>query len=199
MLIFGITGGTGAGKSAVSAMFAEYGVYVIDGDKVARKVCEPGEACLDELVSHLGREILNDDGTMNRAKTAQMVFSEPEKLAILTEVTHKYINKTIQDELEKENPEMAAIDGAVIIGSPVEKNCEFIVSVVADEKVRLERIIERDNISTEAALRRISAQPDEAFYINNSKYIIRNDAGLGELEREVKMTFAKIEKEYGFE
>ena len=76
MLIFGITGGTGAGKSTVSEIFKQQGVYVIDGDKVARKVCEPGEECLGVLVSYFGEEILNSDGTMNRAKTAHIVFTD---------------------------------------------------------------------------------------------------------------------------
>ena len=69
MLIFGITGGSGAGKSTLSKIFARQGIYVIDADKVARKVTEPGEECLGVLVKYIGSEILNADGTMNRAKT----------------------------------------------------------------------------------------------------------------------------------
>lgn len=199
MRIFGITGGTGAGKSTASAMFAEQGVYVIDGDKVARRITEPGEECLNELAKEFGREILNPDGTMNRAKTAQIVFSDPQKLAILTEVTHKYINKAIISELERVNPKMAAIDGAVIIGSPVEENCEFIVSVTADEEIRIKRIIERDGISAEAAKMRIAAQPPEAFYIENSRYIIKNNGDTAELKSAVEEIVADIKKECRFE
>lgn len=199
MLIFGITGGSGAGKSTASQIFAEQGVYVIDGDKVARKVTEPGEECLGVLATYLGREILNADGTMNRAKTAEIVFTNPEKLAILNEVTHKYINKAIITELEREKPQLAALDGAVIIGSPVEENCEFIISVVADREVRVKRIMERDSISEEAALRRISAQPDEEFYVENSRYKIKNNGDETELRSEVIRTVNDIKKEYRFE
>lgn len=194
MLIFGITGGTGAGKSTVSEIFRRHGVHVIDGDMVARKVAEPGEECLGVLVSYLGADILNPDGTMNRAKTAQLVFTNPEKLAILTGVTHKYINKAIQEELERVKPAIAAIDGAVIIGSPVEEQCEFIVSVISDEDVRLKRIIARDAISEEAAKRRIAAQPDERFYIENSKYIIKNNGDETALVSEVGKVADEIKK-----
>lgn len=199
MLIFGITGGTGAGKSTVSEIFKQQGVYVIDGDKVARKVCEPGEECLGVLVSYFGEEILNSDGTMNRAKTAQIVFTDSKKLAILTEVTHKYINKAITAELASVNPRIAAVDGAVIIGGPVEEKCEFIVSVIAEREVRLKRIMERDAISEEAALRRIAAQPDDEFYISNSKYVIENNGDSAELFDKVSQIVVNIKKEYEFE
>ncbi len=199
MLIFGITGGTGAGKSTVSEMFGKQGVYVIDGDKVARKVTQCGEECLGVLTQYLGREILNSDGTMNRAKTAELVFTDPKKLAILNEVTHKYINKEITDLLAKENPQVAAIDGAVIIGSPVGDNCEFIVSVVAECDTRMQRIIGRDKISRASAMHRINAQPDDEFYIENSKYVIRNDGDEEQLEKAVTQIIENIKKEYRFE
>lgn len=199
MLIFGITGGTGAGKSTVSEIFKRQGVYVIDGDMVARKVTEPGEECLGVLTSYFGRDILNPDGTMNRAKTAQIVFTDSQKLAILTEITHKYINKAITAELESVNPQIAAIDGAVIIGGPVEEKCEFIVSVIAQRDERLKRIMERDSISEEAAQRRIAAQPDDEFYISNSKYVIENNGDSAELFGKVKEIVTKIKKEYEFE
>lgn len=199
MLIFGITGGTGAGKSTVSEMFRKQGIYVIDGDKVARKVTQPGEECLGILVQYFGNKILNSDSTMNRAKTAEIVFTDSKKLAILNEVTHKYINKEITNLLKKENPQIAAIDGAVIIGSPVEDRCEFIVSVVADADKRMKRIIERDKISEAAAMHRINAQPNEEFYIENSKYLIRNNGDEEQLGKAVAQVVEKIKKEYRFE
>ncbi len=199
MLVFGITGGSGAGKSTASEVLLEQGIYVIDGDKVARKVTEPGEECLNVLSMYLGREILNADGTMNRARTAEIVFGNPEKLAILNEVTHKYINKAIVSDLEAKKPSIAALDGAVIIGSPVEENCKFIVSVISDVDVRIKRIIERDCVSEEVARKRIAAQPPEEFYIENSKYIIKNNGTESELRDEVIKTVNKIKKEYGIE
>ena len=76
MLVFGITGGSGSGKSSASERFRENGIYVIDADKTAREVVRQGEPCLEELVKELGSEILNDDGGLNRRKTGDIVFSD---------------------------------------------------------------------------------------------------------------------------
>ena len=89
--IFGITGASGAGKSTVSAKFRELEVYVSDADIVARCVVVSGSKCLGELCSEFGNDILSFDGSLNRARLAEIVFSDAEKLEILNRITHKYI------------------------------------------------------------------------------------------------------------
>ncbi len=185
MLVFGITGGSGSGKSSASERFRENGIYVIDADKTAREVVRQGEPCLEELVKELGSEILNDDGGLNRRKTGDIVFSDKKKLDILNRITHKYIQKALEDQLNKIDTDIAAVDGAVIIGSPVEKMCSFLVSVMADKEIRLARIMKRDNISREAALKRIESQPSDEFYIANSRYLLYNNISKENLNIEV--------------
>lgn len=185
MLVFGITGGSGSGKSSASERFRENGIYVIDADKTAREVVRQGEPCLEELVKELGSEILNDDGGLNRRKTGEIVFSDKKKLDILNRVTHKYIQKALEAQLNKIDTDIAAVDGAVIIGSPVEKMCSFLVSVMADKEIRLARIMKRDNISREAALKRIESQPSDEFYIANSRYLLYNNISKENLNIEV--------------
>lgn len=185
MLVFGITGGSGSGKSSASERFRENGIYVIDADKTAREVVRQGELCLGELVKELGSEILNDDGSLNRRKTGEIVFSDKKKLDILNRVTHKYIQKALEDQLNKIDTDIAAVDGAVIIGSPVEKMCSFLVSVMADKEIRVKRIMARDDISREAALKRIESQPSDEFYIANSRYLLYNNISKENLNIEV--------------
>lgn len=185
MLVFGITGGSGSGKSSASERFRENGIYVIDADKTAREVVRQGEPCLEELVKELGSEILNDDGGLNRRKTGDIVFSDKKKLDILNRVTHKYIQKALEAQLNKIDTDIAAVDGAVIIGSPVGKMCSFLVSVMADKEIRLARIMARDNISREAALKRIESQPSDEFYIANSRYLLYNNISKENLNIEV--------------
>ena len=199
MLIFGITGGTGAGKSSVSEVFRSNGIYVIDADKTARRVTEPGTDCLNELREHFGTSIINEDGGLKRRELGAIVFSDKKQLDVLNEITHKYIYKEIENKLLKTAPELAAIDGAVIIGSPIEEMCSFIVSVVADEDVRLKRIMERDSVSEEEARNRIASQPNESFYADNSKYLIRNNSTPQELTAEAEKVINKIKREFGFE
>ena len=91
----------------------------------------------------------------------------------------------MEDQLNKIDTDIAAVDGAVIIGSPVEKMCSFLVSVMADKEIRLARIMARDNISREAALKRIESQPSDEFYIANSRYLLYNNISKENLNIEV--------------
>lgn len=195
MLIFGITGGSGAGKTTVSDIFRKAGIPVIDADKAARAVTEPGERCLDELTDFFGSEILQSDGTLNRKKLADIAFSDERRLKKLNEITHKYIKINIENQLSEIKGKIAAIDGAVIIGSEVEELCAFIVSVTAKREVRIKRITARDNISAESAQKRLAAQPDDDFYIEHSKYIIRNDTSVKELESQAERIISEIKNE----
>lgn len=195
MLIFGITGGSGAGKTTVSDIFRKSGIPVIDADKAARAVTEPGEKCLGELADFFGSEILQSDGTLNRKKLADIAFSDERRLKKLNEITHKYIKINIENQLSEIKGKVAAIDGAVIIGSEVEELCAFIVSVTAKREVRIKRITARDNISAESAKKRLAAQPGDDFYIEHSKYIIRNDTSVKELELQTERIISEIKNE----
>ncbi|MDO5397103.1 MAG: dephospho-CoA kinase [bacterium] len=198
MMVFGITGGTGAGKSSVSEIFRQNGVYVIDADKTARAVVEPGREALKELCACFGNKILGEDGRLKRHELADIVFADEKKLEMLNSITHKYIYREIKSELLRKKTGIAAIDAAVLIGSGIEKMCVFIVSVIADEKIRLRRIMERDGISAQSAQSRINAQPPAEFYIKHSKYIIHNNGTQKELEREAREVLEKI-KEFSIE
>lgn len=170
--VFAITGGTGAGKSTVSRLFKKAGVYVADADAAARRVVRK---CMPELCREFGCDILNDDGTLNRKKLGGIVFSDAKKLEILNNITHKHIKAHIENEIAACGAELAAIDGAVIIGSPVMELCEFIVVVTANEDVRLSRIMRRDGLSREEALKRIRSQMSDEEYLRHADYIIENN------------------------
>lgn len=194
MMVFGITGGTGAGKSSVSEFFRHNGIYVIDADLTARAVVEPGTDALKELRNRFGDRIIDKDGSLKRHELAEIVFSDKQQLNALNSITHKYIHKEIESELQRVKPEIAAIDAAALIGSGIDKMCAFIVSVIADESVRLKRIIERDAISEQNARNRLNAQPSAEFYIKHSKYIIHNNGTRRELEKEAREVLEKIKE-----
>ena len=196
MRIFGITGGSGTGKSTVSDIFRKLGVTVIDADKSAREVVGKGSKCLDELCAFFGNSILLSDGTLDRKKLGSIVFSDGEKLKTLNEITHKYIRADIEEKLSSCKTPLAAIDGAVIIGSNIEDLCEFIVSVIAKERTRTERIMLRDSISEQDAQRRIGAQPDDEFYEKHAEYVIHNDGDFEALKNETEMVLNEIKTRY---
>lgn len=173
--IFGITGPTGAGKTTVSKVFENLGVYVIDADKVARIVMEPGHKCLDEVRAAFGTEVIRNDGTLDRKRLGDIVFSDAAKLKKLNSISHKHISREISHMIFIAKADMIAIDGAVLIGSGIDKQCRCIVSVIASPETRMSRICARDGISTEDAKKRINSQKNNKFYIENSDYIIYND------------------------
>ena len=191
-IVFGITGGSGVGKSYISDLFRQRGIDVIDCDKIARQVVMPDGKAYDELYAHFGKEYFAEDGTLLRRKLAECVFSDNKELGILNEITHKHIKRQIEEDL-KSASRIAAIDGAVIIGSPVEDMCCFLVGVVAERDTRIKRITSRDSITEELAIRRIDAQPDAKFYRQHCRYIIEND-GETDLAYEVENIMKDLEE-----
>lgn len=175
MFILGITGPTGAGKTTISRMFEENGIKVVDGDILARKIVEPGSPALFQLTDAFGKDILMEDGTLNRKKTAEIVFSDPQKLAILNRITHHYIKKEFLKTASEYEGDIIGFDGAAILESDVKDLCDKILSVVADPDIRLNRIISRDNISENDAKLRISSQKNNEFYIENSDFLVYNN------------------------
>ena len=190
-IIFGITGGSGSGKSYVSDIFRRHGVRVIDADEISRVVTEPQSRACGEIRRHFGDGVFDVDGRLLRKKLGSIVFSDPHELLILNRITHKYIKEEIILRLASAGERAAAIDGAVIIGSPIEKMCEFLVGVYAPEQVRIARITARDGISDREALLRIKAQPSDDFYAASCRFLINND-GSQPLDERVREILSQI-------
>ena len=197
MIIIGITGGSGCGKTTVSDIVRSKGIEVIDTDKVARKIVEPGKPALDEIRRSFGEEYINENGGLDRKKTAGLVFSDPNKLKELNRITHKYITQYVNEYIDNYRGNIIGIDGAVLIESGIGKMCDFIISVLADQSQRLKRIMLRDNITEEDARKRINSQKNNEFYIENSDYIVYNNSDEDILSKEVSEILSQIGKERG--
>ena len=175
MKILGITGGSGTGKTTVSKIFEQYGIFRIDADITAREITAKGEKALDEISEAFGADVINADGTLNRKALAKIVFNSKQDLLKLNQITHKYISARIDAQLKDCASDWAIIDAAALIESGLDKRCDKVLSVVADFEVRKKRIVERDGIDEKSAAERINAQHDKAFYINNSDFVIENN------------------------
>lgn len=177
MLILGLTGKTGAGKSTVASYLKNEGCFIIDGDIVAREIVLPGQPALRDLCNAFGQDILLIDGSLDRKKLAVKAFSSPEATELLNSTTHPHIKKRFEQlisQAEKENFSVAVIDAAALLESDCKDLCEKIIVVCADEKVRLERILHRDKITEEQALLRINGQKDDNYYLSQADIVINN-------------------------
>lgn len=193
--VFGITGGSGAGKSTVSEEFRKRGVYVSDADKAARAVCKAGTECLNEIAREFGAGVITESGELNRRALGKLVFSDKRSLELLNSITHKYIKEYIQRELDGAQSEICAVDGAVIIGSPVMELCSCMVVVTADRESRIKRIMKRDRIDRVCAEDRITSQQDDEFYLSYADYVIENNDDESELGAQIERIYGKIKIE----
>lgn len=170
--IIGVTGPSGAGKGLFCANLAEFGCTVIDCDKIAHTVTKKGSECLNNLVKAFGAEILAKDGRLNRRKLAKIAFSDPKKTELLNQITHPAILKIIFDKIEKAKSTVA-LDAPLLVEGGLDKICDVVAVIDADEQTRLNRIMTRDRLTHEAAMTRLKAKkPLERtakmrYYINN--------------------------------
>lgn len=191
VMVVGLTGQTGAGKSTVSKTFSENGFAIINADSIARLVVEKGTKCLDEIQDFFGNIVINEDGTLNRKALAAVVFSDRKKLEMLNSITYPYITGEILKQirwLSMKDEKLILLDAPTLFESRADDFCELIISVVSDDAVREKRIVERDGLTVEQARKRMNSQLDEDFFVKHSDYIITNNQSVeivSEISKEV--------------
>lgn len=179
VMVVGLTGQTGAGKSTITEVFKKSGFAVIDADKVARYVQRKDSPCLKELKDFFGKDIISDDGTLNRKALAKKVFTEKSNLEALNSICYPYISNEILCRIREYadmQKKIILIDAPTLFESRADDFCELIISVIAEENLRMQRIMKRDGITEEAAKERMKAQHSQDFFIDNSDFIIKNDS-----------------------
>ena len=197
--VIGLTGQSGAGKTTVCQVFDESGFAIINADRIAREVMEKGTPCLEEAAECFGREILNEDGSLNRQKLADIVFEDKEKLEQLNAISYPYITSEILkkiNEYKDQKIKYVLLDAPTLFESRADDFCDLIISVTASEKNRSERIARRDGITPEQIKRRFSSQHTEKFFINHSDFIIKNNKSLELLREKAKEVAEKIKEYY---
>jgi len=191
--VVGLTGPTGSGKSAAARMLAKMGCEVIDGDAIAREIIWPGSEVLAQLAARFGSDILNEDGSLNRARLASRAFENNEARKDLNAITHPAITALALEQAGRAGGKIVIIDAAALLESELAKHCSHIIITTAPEQLRLERILARDGIPEQAAGQRISAQAHMNFVPCDMEHtIIENTEGEAELEQALKALLEEI-------
>lgn len=189
-LLVGLTGGIATGKSTVSALLRQLGCVVIDADVLAREIVEPGEPAYAEIVAEFGRAVLLPDGTLDRKALGAIVFADPVRRKRLEAMTHPRIRDRFRERLaelaERGFRGLVVFDAPVMIESGNYRNMERLVVVVADEPTQIARLMARDGISREEALRKIESQMPLAEKAKLADYVIDNSGDRDATESEVR-------------
>jgi dephospho-CoA kinase len=195
-MVIGLTGGIATGKSTVSAMLAEHGATIIDSDRIARQVVQPGTPGLAKIVAHFGEEYLLPGGELNRTKLGQKIFSDEKARQRLMEITHPYIFAEINTQIEhaqSQGEKMIVLDAPLLIETGLNRQVERVVLVYVDEETQIERLMKRDHLTREEAMRRIASQMSIEEKKRYADIIIDNRGSLKELEDQVERLFIKYQ------
>ena len=196
-IVLGLTGQTGAGKSTLCRYLQQKGCTVIDADQVARNVVEKGSACIADIVLEFGVEYLTMDGNLNRRKLGESVFTDKAKLKKLNDIMFPYIINNIKEKIAEAKD---ASEGIIILDAPTlfesgcDKFCDKVISVIAAQDVRCHRIIERDGLSEEEAMHRITAQHSDSFYTERSWVVLQNNSDVDDLKQQADHMLSELEQ-----
>ncbi|CAB4567857.1 unannotated protein [freshwater metagenome] len=176
MLLLGLTGGIGSGKSTVSAEFARRGAIVIDADLVVRELQSPGGAVLAAMVEHFGDTILAPDGTLNRQAVADIVFNDPEQLKALNAIVHPKVGAEIDGRIEaqRDTDNVVILDVPLLVESKAYET-EGIIVVDTDPEIAVQRLVEFRGFNADDARARMKLQATREERRAVAAFIVPND------------------------
>jgi len=201
LLRVGLTGGLSCGKSTVARLFAERGAAVIQADSIARELTRPGNSVYDEVVQQFGREILEPDGSIDRARLADLAFAGG-RIAELNGIVHPAVIERQEKWMEavaRNDPQgVAVVEAALILEARVGRRFDKLVVVTCQPLQKVERFAKRHSISLDAAKvevarRQAAMMPDEEK-IKSADYVIDNSGAPEETVRQVEKIYAELRK-----
>jgi dephospho-CoA kinase len=194
MLRIGLTGGIGAGKSAVAHRLAEHGAIVVDSDRIAREVVEPGTPGLAAVVAEFGAEVLRADGSLDRDRLGALVFGDDAARSRLNAIVHPLVGRRAA-ELAAAAPEGAVLvhDIPLLVENNLAAGFDLVLVVEAPVELRVARLVRDRGMTEEAARARIAAQASDAERRAVADVLLHNDGTLAELHEQVDKVWTEIE------
>ena len=190
--VLGLTGGIGSGKRAVSAIFEELGIQVVDADIVAREVVEPGSVGLTKITAHFGDEILTNNGTLDRAKLRAIIFADESQKQWLNNLLHPLIRGSMLSQLKQATSNYVILVAPLLFENGLEKYCNHTLLIDVPVDVQITRTTARDNVSVELAKQIIASQMSRADKQQKAADILDNNRPL----EKVKMDVQRLHEKY---
>ena len=181
MLIIGITGGIGSGKSAASDYLGAKGITVVDADQVSRQVVEPGQPALEQIRTQFGDQVLQADGTLDRAALREIVFADPEQRKSLEAITHPAIAREMQRQLQASRSPYTILVSPLLLETDQYHLVDRVLLVDVPESVQVERTARRDGVPGDQVRHIMAAQMDREDRRRRADDIVVNDGSLEDL------------------
>lgn len=198
MKIIGITGGIGSGKSTVLAYMEEaYRAYILQTDQIARKLQEPDQNCYKEIIRLFGKEILQEDGWIDRNKLGNLVFADREKLSLLNQIVHPAVKDCVKREIQhaqKEGVELVLIESALLLEDHYEELCDELWYIYAREEVRTKRLKESRNLKDEKIRKIMDSQAEEKVFRTSCDVTIDNSDLFCKTKEQIMKAMKEIDR-----
>lgn len=195
-MIVGLTGSIATGKSTVSKMFADAGAVIVDADKIVREVQQPGKQAFLQIVDHFGKEVLLPNGELDRAKLGSLVFGNEENRLKLNAIVHPRVREARDEQtqaaLVRDSQAIIIWDIPLLIETGIYKEVEKTVVVYVDQETQYARLLKRDELSAEAAEKRIAAQMPIEEKKRYADFLIDNRGTIEETQRQVQEVWAEL-------
>jgi dephospho-CoA kinase len=193
VLLVGLTGGIGSGKSTVAAMLAERGAEIVDADLIARQVVMPGTPAWHKLRDHFGPGVLRPDGSIDRQALADVVFGDKAKLTLLNEITHPEILERIAERLEQSSGRevVVVLDAALLVETGLADGVDVLVVVDAPREARLARLAAKGLAAADAEAR-IAAQAPAEEWLARADHVVDNVGSIEDLGARVDRLWEEL-------
>ena len=191
-MIVGLTGGIGSGKTAVSDLFRDLGITIVDADLASRVVVEKGREELNKIAEHFGEDILTSNGDLDRVKLREVIFKSEEEKLWLESLLHPAIASQIQRELDSSSSPYTILVSPLLLETDQKNFCSTVLVVDVPVETQIERTSQRDNVSEEQIKSIIASQIDRDSRLEQADEVILNDGSIQSLESKVQELHKKF-------
>jgi dephospho-CoA kinase len=195
VIVVGVTGGIGSGKTAVTDLMAAHGALVVDADLIARDIVEPGEPAYLDIVETFGPEVVTGEGAIDRAALARVVFSDDKQRAVLNEITHPRINERIKEQIKASRDQEGICLVAIPLLGPDHRErlaLDAVLVVDCPTEVAVHRLIEFRGFQRDDALARVASQIGRDERLAFADYVVVNDGSHDRLTAQIDSLFQEL-------